>query len=56
MQREALEAVGWQPATLDEVVLRSGLSVADTASAIESLVAGGWLSRTNGWLERVSHG
>ncbi len=55
-QQLALDAVGWQPATLDEAVIRSGLSVADVAGAVESLIAAGWLSRTNGWLERVSHG
>ncbi|MDH3705901.1 MAG: DNA-processing protein DprA [Acidimicrobiia bacterium] len=48
-----LDAVGWQPATLDQMVLRTGLDVAAVALAGETLVATGWLTLSEGWYERV---
>jgi len=51
--RAVLDAVGWQPATLDQVVLRSGLDVASAAATTELLVAAGWLAVVEGWFERV---
>ncbi len=49
-----LEAVGWHPSTTEQVVLRTGRSLGEVALAIDELVRGGWLSRREGWLERVS--
>ena len=50
---QVLDAVGWQPATLDQVVLRTGLDIAAAAVAVEALVEQGWLAQAEGWLERV---
>ncbi len=48
-----LDAVGWQPSTLDQVVLRTAFDVGAVALAVERLIEAGWLVRTGGWLERV---
>ncbi|HET6954459.1 MAG TPA: DNA-processing protein DprA [Acidimicrobiales bacterium] len=49
-----LEAFGWQPATLDHLVLRTGRGVADLAPALARLGDAGWISRQGGWYERVA--
>jgi len=51
-----LEAVGWQPATLDHLVLRSGLAVPALTPALERLCDAGWIVRRGGWYERVAAG
>jgi DNA processing protein len=52
--RPVLEAVGWQPSTLDQVVLRTGLGLALLAPALERLCEAGWVARNGGWYERVA--
>lgn len=47
-----LDALAWQPATLEQVVIRTGLSISDAVVAIADLVEGGWLVDRRGWLER----
>ncbi|HEY3140155.1 MAG TPA: DNA-processing protein DprA [Acidimicrobiales bacterium] len=49
-----LEAVGWQPASLDEIALRTGLSIVELASALDRLCASGWVERDGGWYERIA--
>jgi DNA processing protein len=49
-----LEAVGWQPATLDHLVLRSGLDLPALTPALERLRDAGWIVRRGGWYERVA--
>jgi DNA processing protein len=49
-----LEAVGWQPATLDDLVLRTGLGLARLAPALDRLADGGWVARRGGWYERIA--
>jgi DNA processing protein len=51
-----LEAVGWQPSSLDQLARRSGLALPALAAAIERLRAGGWLSQRGGWYERIAQG
>ena len=51
-----LDAVGWQPATLEEIVGRSGLGPAEVAVELVRLEAEGWLTRTGGWIERTAQG
>lgn len=51
--RQVLEAVGWQPCTLDEVVSRVGLGLSEVALAVEGLVADGLLVHRGRWLERT---
>jgi len=52
--RTVLDAIGWQPATLDHLVLRTGGSVADLASALARLERAGWIAPRGGWFERVA--
>jgi DNA processing protein len=52
--REVLEAIGWQPATLDHLLLRTGRSVSELASSLVRLEAGGWVTPRGGWYERVA--
>jgi DNA processing protein len=51
-----LEAVGWQPTTLDQVALRTGLDLAALAPALDRLREAGWISQRGGWYERVAGG
>ncbi len=51
-----LDAVGWQPATLDHLVLRTGLELAQLAPALDRLCDAGWVARRGGWYERVAAG
>jgi predicted Rossmann fold nucleotide-binding protein DprA/Smf involved in DNA uptake len=51
-----LEAVGWQPTTLDQVALRTGLELAALARALDRLREAGWISQRGGWYERVAGG
>lgn len=47
-----LEALGWRPATLDQLVLRTGLGLARTAGLAAELEADGWIAADGGWFER----
>jgi DNA processing protein len=51
-----LDALGWTPATYDELAIRSGLGLGDLAAAVGVLVAGGWVVQDGPWLERVLRG
>ena len=48
-----LDAIGWEAATMDQVFLRSGLTMSDLAVEIERLVASGAITRNGPWIERV---
>lgn len=47
-----LDSIGWQPATIDEVVSRSGLDAGAVAVELVRLELDGWLVNHSGWLER----
>ena len=49
-----LTAVGWEPATLDEVVARSGLSPRRAGLLLARLEDDGWLVGRAGWWERLA--
>lgn len=51
-----LDAVGWQPATLDHIAVRSGQGLAFLAPALDRLCEAGWVARRGGWYERVAGG
>ena len=53
---QVLEAVGWQPATLDHIGLRTGHDLAVLAPALDRLCESGWVARRGGWYERVAGG
>ncbi len=52
--RSVLEAIGWQPATLDHLVLRTGRPIPELASALVRLEHDGWVAPRGGWYERVA--
>jgi DNA processing protein len=49
-----LAALGWQPATLDQLVLRAGLDLAVLAPSLDRLCEAGWVARRGGWYERLA--
>jgi predicted Rossmann fold nucleotide-binding protein DprA/Smf involved in DNA uptake len=52
--RDVLDALGWQPATLDHLLLRTGRSIPELASALVRLEHDGWVAPRGGWYERVA--
>lgn len=51
--RSALDALGWEPATLDEVVARSHLGPGPASVALARLERAGWVRTDGAWWERV---
>ena len=49
-----LDALGWEPASLETVVLRSGLSPSEVMVALAHLERDRWVASTRGWWERVA--
>jgi DNA processing protein len=49
---ELLEALGWQPATLDQLVSRIGSSLAEVSGGLLRLELDGWVAPRGGWYER----
>jgi DNA processing protein len=49
---QVLEAFSWEPATLEQLVVRTGLPIPDLAVALEALLAQGWVVGAGGWYER----
>ena len=47
-----LAAMGWEPAAADDLVRRTGRTVATVAVALDELERDGWISRSGGWYER----
>jgi DNA processing protein len=44
-----LEATGWRPTSVNQIVRRSGTSVAAVQAALDELESGGYLAREGGW-------
>ncbi|HEV3355015.1 MAG TPA: DNA-processing protein DprA [Acidimicrobiales bacterium] len=53
-QAALLEAMGWQPSSLDQLVVRTGLSPGQASVALAHLEVGGWIVGQAGWWERDS--
>lgn len=51
-----LDAVGWQPSTLDHLVLRAGRDVTQVVEALCRLSEAGWVTQRGSWYERVVDG
>ena len=51
-----LDALGWQPTTLDQLALRTGRSLGELSLALDRLDEAGWASARGGWWERVAGG
>jgi DNA processing protein len=51
---EVLDAIGWQPASFDQVVTRTGQDLGLVAESLERLMAAGWVAQQGGWYERIA--
>ncbi len=49
-----LDVLGWEPASLEQVVLRGGRSPAEITLALVHLERDGWVESHHGWWERVA--
>jgi DNA processing protein len=49
-----LDAIGWQPVTIDGLSQRLGGDFVAVAMALERLLAAGWVAERGGWWERVA--
>lgn len=52
-EQRVLEAFSWEPATLEQLAVRSGLDLPTLAVALEKLLTARWISAQGGWYERV---
>lgn len=53
-QRSVIDAIGDQPASLEEIVVRTHLTVEESARALTELEVQGLVSSSSGWYERSS--
>lgn len=51
--RAVLDAFGWEPATLEQLALRTGHAIPTLALALERLESDGWVAGPGPWYERV---
>jgi DNA processing protein len=51
-----LDALAWEPCTLEILAVRTGLALPALALALEALVGAGWVAVEGGWNERVAAG
>lgn len=54
--QRVLDALGWQPATLDALVLRSRCPVPELVEVLGGLIESGWVVERGGWYEQVAPG
>jgi DNA processing protein len=52
--QRVLDACGWEPATVDQLAIRTGLGLGELLRSVQALVATGWIADDNsGWLRRL---
>lgn len=56
VEAAVLEAVGWQPASFEQVVVASGRPPAEVGLALAHLERDGWVAASGGWWERNGTG
>lgn len=52
--RRVLDELGWRPAAAEQLLARTGWSLAALAITLDHLEADGWVARRGGWYERVA--
>jgi DNA processing protein len=52
--QQVLDAMGWQPASLEQLALRVPTDLASLAGALDQLEVDGWVTARGGWFERVA--
>lgn len=53
-ERAVLAALGWEPATLEQVVVRTGRSITEVSTALHALRERGRLVESGGWFEQAA--
>jgi DNA processing protein len=53
VEATVLEAVGWEPTSFEQILVRTGLAPGAAALALERLERESWVRGDAGWLERV---
>ncbi|MGE4566320.1 MAG: DNA-processing protein DprA, partial [Acidimicrobiales bacterium] len=53
--QQVLEAMGWEPVSLNTLADRCGLSPVDLSAALSALVRSGWVTTQRGFYERMSN-
>ncbi|MHB1137944.1 MAG: DNA-processing protein DprA [Microthrixaceae bacterium] len=49
-----LEEIGWRPVSAERLASGAGLGFAELAAALGELERGGWVRRSDGWIERIA--
>jgi len=49
-----LDGLGWQPSSLDQLALRTGVDLGSLSVSLARLSASGWVRESDGWYERVA--
>jgi DNA processing protein len=49
-----LDAMGWEPAGTDQLLVRTGRTLEDLAAGLDRLEGAGWVAARGGWYERVA--
>jgi predicted Rossmann fold nucleotide-binding protein DprA/Smf involved in DNA uptake len=49
---EVLDALGWQPSTLEQLATRTSRDLEELAGALDELTSNGWVEVRGGWYER----
>lgn len=52
VERAALEAIGWRPKSLGDIMASTGMTIASASRAVEVLEAGGYVTGQGGWWVR----
>jgi len=48
-----LEAIGWEPASTEQILVRTSLPVSTLATVLDQLTDGGWIANNGGWYEQI---
>lgn len=51
---EVLDALAWQPATFDQLAIRTGMAILDLTVVLDRLEHDGWVESRGGWYERIA--
>jgi DNA processing protein len=49
-----LEAIGWEPCSLEQLMVRAGMPLGDLMAVLDRLAVVGWIVRRGAWCERVA--
>ena len=53
--RDVLRALGWEPASLEQLMVRTGLAVPELSLTLHGLELDGWVVQDGPWYEQVPH-